>query len=160
MVEPAHGIAIDWTRYPHQTIRTPKAGTLKISQAHLNEVKIAYMATANRVGFEVFQFIDPAPITQQNSFGYNEGDFSRICMTDSDPAGLENAVEPRRWKKPGCYDQYRRRYMSLLGKPGRHGEDLERAAGQSNWSLKVARGRKGLKGASINIVYMVLVHCE
>ena len=44
--------------------------------------------------------------------------------------------------------------------PGRHGEDLERAAGQSNWSLKVARGRKGLKGASINIVYMVLVHCE
>lgn len=71
---------------------TPEAGIFQIYPANLNEVKIAYMATGNGVGFEVFQFIDPAPITSQNSFEYNRGGFFHICVTDPDPAGLAEAV--------------------------------------------------------------------
>lgn len=70
---------------------TPGAGIFHIYPASLQEVKIAYMATGNGVGFEVFEFVDPVHLAS-DEFAYNCGGFFHICVTDCDPPGLARKV--------------------------------------------------------------------
>ncbi|KAF9887857.1 hypothetical protein FE257_009517 [Aspergillus nanangensis] len=70
---------------------TPTAAIFQIYLANLNEVKIAYMTTGNGVGFEVFQFVDPAPVAS-DSFEYNRCGFFHICVTDANPTKLAQTV--------------------------------------------------------------------
>jgi catechol 2,3-dioxygenase-like lactoylglutathione lyase family enzyme len=70
----------------------PSAGIFQIYPPDLNEVKIAYLATGNGIGFEVFQFVDPAPVTPEKPFEYTRGGFFHICVTDSDPARLAQTM--------------------------------------------------------------------
>ena len=71
---------------------TPESAIFAIYPATLNEVKIAYMATGNGVGFEVFEFLDPKAYTPSQTFEYNRGGFFHTCVTDADPDGLADRV--------------------------------------------------------------------
>ncbi|OGM41048.1 hypothetical protein ABOM_010233 [Aspergillus bombycis] len=53
----------------------PHAGIFHLYPEDLNEVKIAYMATGNGVGFEFFEFIDPSHVPPAGSFQYALGGF-------------------------------------------------------------------------------------
>lgn len=70
----------------------PSAPIFSIYGESLHEVKLAYMATGNGVGFEVFQFIDPAFKTNAVDFEYNRGGFFHICVTDPSPEALADRV--------------------------------------------------------------------
>lgn len=76
-----------------QTVRvtdrsvTPNANMFKIYGERLQKVKVAYLAAANGVGIEVFEFVDP-PIERPASFDYASGGVFHICLTSSDPEEL------------------------------------------------------------------------
>lgn len=73
---------------------TPDAAIFGIYPSSLNDVKIAYMSTGNGVGFEVFEFMDPAHKQPGESFEYNRGGFFHVCVTDHEPEKLaSNVVE-------------------------------------------------------------------
>lgn len=71
---------------------TPSAAIFSIYGDSLNEVKLAYMATGNGVGFEVFQFIDPPFKPNETDFEYNRGGFFHICVTDENPVALAERI--------------------------------------------------------------------
>lgn len=72
----------------------PEAGIFRIYPETLNEVKIAYMATGNGVGFEIFEFPQKQEQRQQstNRFQYSRGGFFHICVTDAQPLQLAERV--------------------------------------------------------------------
>jgi catechol 2,3-dioxygenase-like lactoylglutathione lyase family enzyme len=70
----------------------PSAAIFSIYGSSLQEVKLAYMATGNGVGFEVFQFLDPGFKKLDAEFEYNRGGFFHICVTDSNPEALAETV--------------------------------------------------------------------
>ncbi|KAH8654231.1 glyoxalase/bleomycin resistance protein/dioxygenase [Ilyonectria robusta] len=65
----------------------PNNGIFKIYPSSLQEVKLAFMATGNGVGFEVFEFLDPV-YQRVEEFEYNRGGFFHLCVTDPDPQAL------------------------------------------------------------------------
>lgn len=71
---------------------TPQAPIFAIYGDSLQEVKLAYMATGNGVGFEVFEFIKPGFKKTDVDFEYNRGGFFHICVTDSEPGVLADKV--------------------------------------------------------------------
>ncbi|KAL4897971.1 Glyoxalase/Bleomycin resistance protein/Dihydroxybiphenyl dioxygenase [Aspergillus ambiguus] len=72
---------------------TPQSGLFRIYPTEVNEVKIAHMATGNGVGFEVFEFVDPTPMSAPQSFNHNlKGGFFHICVTDPNPDLLAQKV--------------------------------------------------------------------
>lgn len=70
----------------------PSAPIFAIYGESLQEVKMAYMATGNGVGFEVFQFLDPAFKANTVDFEYNRGGFFHICVTDPEPDALADKI--------------------------------------------------------------------
>ncbi|KAM5354067.1 hypothetical protein ACJ41O_000717 [Fusarium nematophilum] len=70
----------------------PSAAIFAIYGESLNEVKLAYLATGNGVGFEVFQFLDPGFRANTVDFEYNRGGFFHVCVTDPDPDALADKV--------------------------------------------------------------------
>lgn len=70
----------------------PSAAIFAIYGEALQEVKLAYMATGNGVGFEVFQFLDPGFKANSVDFEYNRSGFFHICVTDPDPDALADKV--------------------------------------------------------------------
>jgi catechol 2,3-dioxygenase-like lactoylglutathione lyase family enzyme len=70
----------------------PGAAIFGIYPSGLNEVKLAYMATGNGVGFEVFQFVDPKPVAAERDFHYERAGFFHVCVTDPDPDALADRV--------------------------------------------------------------------
>ncbi|KAL3482648.1 Glyoxalase/Bleomycin resistance protein/Dihydroxybiphenyl dioxygenase [Aspergillus germanicus] len=71
---------------------SPDAAIFAIYGASLNEVRLAYMATGNGVGFELFQFIDPPFRPRGHDFEYYYGGFFHICVTDDDPTALAERI--------------------------------------------------------------------
>ncbi|KAH6867530.1 hypothetical protein B0T10DRAFT_611825 [Thelonectria olida] len=71
---------------------SPDAAIFAIYGDALNEVKLAYMATGNGVGFEVFQFLDPGFKKNDVDFEYNRSGFFHICVTNPDPHALADKV--------------------------------------------------------------------
>ncbi|KAF5004620.1 hypothetical protein FDECE_8895 [Fusarium decemcellulare] len=69
----------------------PGNGIFRIYPESLQEVKLAFMITGNGVGFEVFEFLDPAH-QKFSGFEYNRGGFFHLCVTDPDPESLLNKV--------------------------------------------------------------------
>ncbi|KAH6986722.1 hypothetical protein EDB80DRAFT_655707 [Ilyonectria destructans] len=71
---------------------TPSAGIFQIYGDSLHEVKLAYMATGNGVGFEVFEFLNPGFKKNDVDFEYNRAGFFHICVTDPNPEVLLEKV--------------------------------------------------------------------
>ncbi|KAL2828067.1 Glyoxalase/Bleomycin resistance protein/Dihydroxybiphenyl dioxygenase [Aspergillus pseudoustus] len=81
---------------------SPAAPIFAIYGESLHEVKLAYMATGNGVGFEVFQFVDPPPFEEKPERAtsgafkfqseYRGTGFFHICVTDADPRALAERV--------------------------------------------------------------------
>lgn len=80
---------------------TPSAPIFAIYGESLHEVKLAYMATGNGVGFELFQFIDPPFRPKSLDFEYNHGGFFHICVTDDNPGALAERVIQAGGKRQG-----------------------------------------------------------
>lgn len=72
----------------------PEAGIFRIYPETLNEVKIAYMATGNGVGFEIFEFPQEQEqrLQSTNGFQYSRGGFFHICVTDAQTFQLAERV--------------------------------------------------------------------
>jgi catechol 2,3-dioxygenase-like lactoylglutathione lyase family enzyme len=66
---------------------TPEASIFKIYGDALQVVKIAFLTSANGVGVELFEFIDP-PMEHPATFDYRRGGVFHICLTVSDPEAL------------------------------------------------------------------------
>ncbi|KIW32590.1 uncharacterized protein PV07_04120 [Cladophialophora immunda] len=79
----------------------PNAAIFAIYPPSLNEVKLAYMATGNGVGFEVFEFVDPKPVAAEREFHYERAGFFHVCVTDPDPDALADRVVSAGGKKVG-----------------------------------------------------------
>ncbi|KAF4987177.1 hypothetical protein FDECE_15558 [Fusarium decemcellulare] len=79
----------------------PSAAIFAIYGDALQEVKLAYMATGNGVGFEVFQFLDPGFKANSVDFEYNRGGFFHICVTDPDPDALADKIVSEGGKRQG-----------------------------------------------------------
>ncbi|KAF2494582.1 Glyoxalase/Bleomycin resistance protein/Dihydroxybiphenyl dioxygenase [Lophium mytilinum] len=65
----------------------PSAPIFRIYDSRLHKVKVAFLATGNSVGFELFQFIDP-PMSAPASFDYTRGGVFHFAVTDPDPEAL------------------------------------------------------------------------
>jgi hypothetical protein len=78
----------------------PDGAIFGIYPESLNEVKLAYMATGNGIGFEIFEFVDPKPEPQE-SFAYHKTGFFHVCVTDADPDSLAAEVEAEGGKRIG-----------------------------------------------------------
>ncbi|KAL5593942.1 hypothetical protein ACKLNR_014099 [Fusarium oxysporum f. sp. zingiberi] len=79
----------------------PSAAIFAIYGDDLHEVKLAYMATGNGVGFEVFQFLDPGFKKNPVDFEYNRGGFFHVCVTNADPDALASKVVENGGSKQG-----------------------------------------------------------
>lgn len=71
---------------------SPDSPIFAIYGDSLQEVRLAYMATGNGVGFEVFQFINPGFEKRDQEFDYHRSGFFHICVTDPDPDTLVQKV--------------------------------------------------------------------
>lgn len=71
---------------------SPDAPIFAIYGESLQELKLAYMATENGVGFEVFEFINPAFKKTEVDFEYNRGGFFHLCVTDPEPDALVERI--------------------------------------------------------------------
>lgn len=80
---------------------TPSAAIFAIYGKSLREVKLAYMATGNGVGFEVFQFIDPPFQPNAVDFTCDRRCFLHICVTDADPERLAERIVQAGGKRQG-----------------------------------------------------------
>jgi hypothetical protein len=46
------------------------------------KLRLAHLSFGNKVGFEIFEFIEPKEENRQNNFEYRKTDFFHICVTD------------------------------------------------------------------------------
>lgn len=60
------------------------APIFKIYDNKLQKVKIAWLASGNGVGLEIFEFIDP-PFKKPDHFDYTRGGFFHIAVTAANP---------------------------------------------------------------------------
>ena len=87
-----------------ERLATPSAPMFAIYPPSLQKVKMAFLGTGNGVGFEVFEFLDPAFSPAAASFekgGYAHGGFFHICVTDPEPDRLAERVVKEGGKKLG-----------------------------------------------------------
>jgi predicted enzyme related to lactoylglutathione lyase len=85
----------------HDRITTPNSPIFTIYGPTLKTVHVAYLASANGIGFEIFQFDSPsyeapaAPNTsaQGQEFAFNRGGFYHVAVTVADvKSSVEKAV--------------------------------------------------------------------
>ncbi|WP_114955084.1 VOC family protein [Sphingosinicella terrae] len=55
--------------------------------------RMAHLQTGNRVGIQVFEFIDPAPEPAEGEVAYWRSGFTHICVTHPDIEGLAAKIE-------------------------------------------------------------------
>src|SRR5262245_41107265 len=65
----------------------------------LGKFMICHLSTANGVGIELFQFIDPPAEQLQDNFRYWETGFFHIAVTNPDPASLAERISQTGGKK-------------------------------------------------------------
>ncbi len=54
--------------------------------------KLAHLASANQVGIELFQFVDPETIRPDDSMQYWKTGYFHICIIDPDPEALAQKI--------------------------------------------------------------------
>ena len=54
----------------------------------LKKVRMVWLSSANQVGFEIFEYIEPKAERRTNNFEYWKSGFMHICITDPDIEGL------------------------------------------------------------------------
>ena len=54
----------------------------------LKKVRMVWLSSANQVGFEIFEYIEPKAERRTNNFEYWKSGFIHICITDPDIEGL------------------------------------------------------------------------
>jgi catechol 2,3-dioxygenase-like lactoylglutathione lyase family enzyme len=79
---------------------TPDANIFKIYGEQLQIMKIAFLTSANGVGIELFEFVDPL-MKHPATFDYTRGGVFHICLTVSDPEGLCAKAEAAGAKRIG-----------------------------------------------------------
>lgn len=68
---------------------TLKGMTVKdIHGPSLKKVRMVWLSSANQVGFEIFEYIEPKAERRTNNFEYWKSGFIHICITDPDIEGL------------------------------------------------------------------------
>ena len=81
--------------------KTPDSVIFKIYDDRLQSLKVAMLTTANSVGFEIFEFVEPK-MTQPAAFDYTRGGVFHVCFTDPDPDQLAERVVAAGGKKFGA----------------------------------------------------------
>lgn len=74
----------------------------------MRAVKLAILTSANGVGLEFFQFVDPPPVPRKESFDFATVGVFHICVTDPDPEALVRRVVAAGGKQLGGYMDYSR----------------------------------------------------
>jgi catechol 2,3-dioxygenase-like lactoylglutathione lyase family enzyme len=59
-----------------------------IHSPRLKKVRMVWLSSANQVGFEIFEYIEPKAERRTNNFEYWKSGFIHICITDPDIEGL------------------------------------------------------------------------
>ncbi|HXX97613.1 MAG TPA: VOC family protein [Candidatus Bathyarchaeia archaeon] len=54
----------------------------------LKKVRMVWLSSANQVGFEIFEYIEPKAERRTDNFEYWKSGFIHICITDPDIEGL------------------------------------------------------------------------
>jgi catechol 2,3-dioxygenase-like lactoylglutathione lyase family enzyme len=54
----------------------------------LKKVRMVWLSSANQVGFEIFEYIEPKAERRTKNFEYWKSGFIHICITDADIEGL------------------------------------------------------------------------
>lgn len=54
----------------------------------LKKVRMVWLSSANQVGFEIFEYIEPKAEKRTDNFEYWKSGFTHICITDPDIEGL------------------------------------------------------------------------
>ncbi|KAH0848274.1 hypothetical protein AYO21_04304 [Fonsecaea monophora] len=80
----------------------PNAPIFGIYPESLQHVKVAYMATGNGVGFELFEFGNPKTYVPEKEFEYHRGGFFHICVTDPEPDALVGRIVKAGGKQIGA----------------------------------------------------------
>lgn len=58
----------------------------------LGKFLICHMSSANGIGIEIFQFVDPSAVNREDNFEYWKIGFFHIAVTDSDPGELAEKI--------------------------------------------------------------------
>ena len=62
---------------------SPTGSAVKdIHGPRLKKMKMAWLSSANQVGFEIFEYIDPKAERRLDNFEYWKSGFIHICITD------------------------------------------------------------------------------
>jgi catechol 2,3-dioxygenase-like lactoylglutathione lyase family enzyme len=88
-------------RVTDRAVDGDEAPIFKIYGNSLQKVKGAWLACGNGVGFEVFEFIDPACTVPKPSFEYTRGGFFHIAVTTPDPDATAQVVKDNGGKQIG-----------------------------------------------------------
>lgn len=78
--------------FSHQAVREFFGSHLCYLQGTTGRNQVGLLATSNRVGFKIFQFIDPSFKAKAVDFEYNRGGLFHICITDPDPDAVADRV--------------------------------------------------------------------
>jgi catechol 2,3-dioxygenase-like lactoylglutathione lyase family enzyme len=54
----------------------------------LKKMKMAFLSSANQIGFEIFEYVEPKAERRLDNFEYWKSGFFHICITDPDIEGL------------------------------------------------------------------------
>ncbi|EXJ77938.1 hypothetical protein A1O3_09097 [Capronia epimyces CBS 606.96] len=81
--------------------KTPDSVIFQIYDSRLQVVKLAMLTTANSVGFELFEFVEPK-MSQPAAFDYTRGGVFHVCITDPDPDRLAERVVAAGGRKFGA----------------------------------------------------------
>jgi Glyoxalase/Bleomycin resistance protein/Dioxygenase superfamily len=54
----------------------------------LKQMKMASLSSANQIGFEIFEYVEPKAERRSDNFEYWRSGFFHICITDPDIEGL------------------------------------------------------------------------
>jgi len=59
-----------------------------IHGSKLKKMRVAWLISANQVGFEIFEYVEPKAERRTDSFEYWKSGITHICVTDPDIEGL------------------------------------------------------------------------
>jgi catechol 2,3-dioxygenase-like lactoylglutathione lyase family enzyme len=60
----------------------PGRAIIDIHGQDLKKMRMAWLSSANQVGFEIFEYIEPKAQRRQDNFEYWKSGFTHICITD------------------------------------------------------------------------------
>jgi catechol 2,3-dioxygenase-like lactoylglutathione lyase family enzyme len=78
-----------------------EGGIFSIYGPELKHMKVGFLTSANGIGVELFQFIDPPQSQQKTPFAYAQGGLFHFCVTDKQPEELVKKIVANGGSKMG-----------------------------------------------------------